>query len=76
MKLIKENLDKISLYTMYFGIIIGIYGFYKIYVSRKDLPIGACPIENNSNIMHISIIILIISIIISFIYDFLNKENT
>lgn len=70
-----KNLEKVSNYTFYGGLLATIYGLYRIFISRKDLAPGACPIEDNRPIMFIAIGLLIISLILSFICDFKIKKN-
>ncbi|WP_066893713.1 hypothetical protein [Clostridium nigeriense] len=51
------------------AIAIFLYGIYKIYTIRKNLPIGACPIDDNRPILYLSIILMILSIIVSYVED-------
>jgi len=71
----KENLEKISTYLMGVGILIAIYGGYKIYSTTAYLPQGSCPIEDNRPVMFVAIGALMMSLILSFVSDIINKAN-
>lgn len=68
------NLEKISNYMMNIGIILSLYGGYKVYDSRKDLPLGVCPIDSNNEILYLALGISTISIIISTISSLKSKN--
>lgn len=72
----KVNLDKISTYLMGIGILIAIYGGYKIYSTTVYLPQGTCPIEDNRLVMFVAIGLLMTSLILSFVSDIIKKVNT
>lgn len=70
-----KNIYKISKYSFYGGILVAAYGLYKIYIDRRGLPLGACPIENNRPIMYIGIALLVISLVLDFVGDFEKRKN-
>ncbi len=53
----------------YLGLLVSAFGLYKIYISRKGLPAGACPIDDNRPILILGISLFIISIVLGFIGD-------
>lgn len=69
------NIGKVINYMMNIGIATSIYSMYKIYDGKKGLPEGVCLINDNSTILYISITILVISLILSVIYDIKNKNK-
>ena len=73
-KSIKKRVNKISDYLMYSGVIVGVYGLYKVIVSRIGLPEGVCPITDNRGVLYLGMILLISSVILSFISDREDKK--
>ncbi|MGG7176880.1 hypothetical protein ACQPU1_04755 [Clostridium paraputrificum] len=73
-KIIKKRINKISDYLMYSGVIVGVYGLYKVIVSRVGLPEGACPISDNRGILYLGMTLLISSVILSFFSDRADKK--
>ncbi|MGG7078207.1 hypothetical protein [Clostridium sardiniense] len=69
------KLSKISNYIMNIAIVVSIYAGYKVFQSRRNLPPGACPVEDNSTLLYVSIAVLILSIILSFISDKVEAKN-
>lgn len=65
----KKNLEKISNYIFYIGLVVAVYGLYKSFISTRGLPPGACPIENNRPKLYLAIILLLLSYIMSYIND-------
>lgn len=71
----KKNLEKISNYIFYIGVLVAGYGLYKSFISTRGLPPGACPIEDNRPKLYLAIGLLLISYIMSFINDRQIKKN-
>ena len=65
----KNKLEKISNYIFYAGVIVAVYGLYKSFISTRGLPLGACPIEDNRPKIYLALVLLLASVIISFIND-------
>lgn len=63
----KINIKKLSNYLMNIGILLCLYSFYIIYSSKKSMPPGTCPIDENNNLLYLSIIISALGFITSFI---------
>ncbi|MBU5292467.1 hypothetical protein FYJ27_02530 [Anaerosalibacter bizertensis] len=72
---VKKNLEKISNYIFYTGLLVAVYGLYKIYISRRGLPQGVCPIDDNRPIMYIAIGLFIVSLVLYTICDFQEKKK-
>lgn len=72
---VKKNLEKISNYIFYTGLLVAVYGFYKIYISRRGLHPGVCPIDDNRPIMYIAIGLFIVSLVLYIICDFQEKKK-
>lgn len=70
----KKNLEKISNYIFYIGLVVAVYGLYKSFISTRGLPPGACPIENNRPKLYLAIILLLLSYIMSYINDRQKKK--
>ena len=51
------------------SIFIALYTLYKIYLQRSQLPKGTCPINTYSDLIYLSIILLVISLIVMFIIE-------
>lgn len=71
----KRNLDKISNYIFYSGLVVAIYGLYKSFISTRGLPPGACPIEDNRPRLYLAIGLLLISFILSYLHDMQKKKD-
>lgn len=71
----KKNLEKISNYIFYIGLVVAVYGLYKSFISTRGLPPGACPIENNRPKLYLAIILLLLSYIMSYINDRQKKNK-
>ncbi|MGG7096506.1 hypothetical protein [Clostridium sardiniense] len=69
------KLSKVSNYISNIAIVVAIYAGYKVFQSRMHLPQGACPVEDNSTLLYVSIAVLILSIILSFISDKFEAKN-
>ncbi|NMA85710.1 MAG: hypothetical protein GX968_00110 [Tissierellia bacterium] len=65
----KNKLEKISNYIFYTGVIVAVYGLYKSFISTRGLPPGVCPIEDNRPKIYLALVLLLASVIISFIND-------
>ncbi|MBO3444598.1 hypothetical protein [Clostridium sp. CCUG 7971] len=63
----KINIKKLSNYLMNTGILLSLYSLYVVYYSRKSMPPGTCPIDENNNLLYVSIIISALGFITSFI---------
>ena len=62
------------IFTMAIGTFI--YGLYKIYTIRRVLPPGVCPIDSNRTILFISIFLMLLSILVSYLEDKLNIRKS
>ncbi|MEG1002356.1 hypothetical protein [Clostridium sp.] len=69
------KLSKISNYLSNIGIVLAIYSMYKIYITKKSLPPGACPIENYNYLLYLTIAIIILSLIIAIISEKIEKNS-
>ena len=67
----------ISFSNMIFIIAIAIfvYGVYNIYIVRKMLPVGVCPIDNNRPILFLGVFFMLISILVSYIEDKIKRNK-
>ncbi|MCR1952577.1 MULTISPECIES: hypothetical protein [unclassified Clostridium] len=70
-----KKIIKLSNILFTIAIVVSLYGFYKIYEVRRDLPIGTCPIEDNRPILYLGIFLMISSIIVSYIEDRQSKKQ-
>lgn len=52
---------------------LGIYALGSTYLKNKDLPPGVCPIDNNRDLIYISIGLLIFSIAFPYIVNMIIK---
>ncbi|MCR2044118.1 hypothetical protein [Anaerosalibacter massiliensis] len=71
----KKSLEKIGNCIFYTGVLVAAYGLYQIYINRKGLPPGVCPVNENRTIMYLAISMFIISLILYTIYDFKEKKR-
>lgn len=71
----KINLNKISNWLFYLGIIVGGLGYYQVYRVKSTLPPGVCPIDDNRWIMFLGVALLLGSVTTSFIADRMKKNN-
>ncbi|GAA0068640.1 hypothetical protein UT300003_01630 [Clostridium sardiniense] len=69
------KLSKISNYIMNIAIVVSIYAGYKVFQSHRNLPPGTCPVDDNRPLLYVSIAVLILSIILSFISDKIEDKN-
>lgn len=51
------------------GIALGLYALVTTYFINKNLPPGVCPVDNNRNLIYISIGLLITSLIFPYIVN-------
>ncbi len=65
----KINLNKISNWLFYLGIIAAILGYYKIYKVKSMLPPGVCPINNNRGTLFVGIFLLVASVITALVHE-------
>ena len=65
----KINIKIISDYLINIGIILCLYSLLVVYISKKSMPSGTCPIDENNNLLYISIFISLLGLILSFISD-------
>lgn len=63
----KINIKKISNYLMNIGIVLSIYSFYIVYQTKKSMPVGVCPIDENNKLLYLAIFMSISGLIMSFI---------
>lgn len=71
----KKSLEKIGNCIFCTGVLVAAYGLYQIYINRKGLPSGVCPVNENRTIMYLAISMFIISLILYTIYDFKEKKR-
>ncbi|GAB6169871.1 hypothetical protein JCM1393_23310 [Clostridium carnis] len=69
------NFNKISNITFYIGIVVSVLGYYQIYKVKSMLPHDVCPIDNNRGMLIAGIILMVLSVITSYIYERKNKKN-
>lgn len=65
----RMNWNKISNWLFYLGILIGAFGYYKIYKIQAVLPPGVCPVNDNRWILFVGITFLVASVITALIYE-------
>lgn len=63
------NIKKTSVYLTNIGIILCLYSLFVVYVSKKSMLPGTCPIDENNNLLYLSIFISLLGLILSFISD-------
>lgn len=63
MKKVLQWTEQITFYT---GLLLAGYALFRIYLSRKGLPPGACPVDDNRIWINLAIACLVVSIILSF----------
>lgn len=71
----KFNWSKISNWLFYLGILVGAFGYYKIYSVRASLPPGVCPVNDNRWILGVGIFMLLSSVVAAYVNDRLEKRN-
>lgn len=54
---------------------LGLYALGSTYLKNKDLPPGVCPVDNNRNLIYISIALLITSLVFPYIVNKLRKDK-
>ncbi len=69
------KISKISNYISNIAIIVSIYAGYKVFQGHRNLPPGTCPVDDNRPLLYVSIVVLILSIILSFISDKIEARN-
>jgi divalent metal cation (Fe/Co/Zn/Cd) transporter len=52
--------------TFIAGISISLYAFVSLYFANKKLPSGVCPIDQKRPLLYLAIILIIVSLILSF----------
>lgn len=57
------------------AISLGVYALGSTYLKNKDLPPGVCPVDNNKNLIYISIGLLITSLLFPYIVNKLRKDK-
>ena len=65
----EKKLKLIENISYYLGLVLAAFGLYKIYMSRKGLAPGMCPIDDNREYLIGGIIFLVISIGVGFYKD-------
>ena len=70
-----KKLLSISNSIFVIAIFIFFYGLYKIYITKQSLPIGTCPIYNNRIILYLGVFFMILSIVVSYIEDGIEKRK-
>lgn len=61
------NTNKISNYLINIGIVMSLFSIYIIYKSKVNMPPGTCPIDENNNLIHVSVFISVLGLVLSFI---------
>lgn len=69
----KERLQKCSNGAFVLAIITAVYAFVQVFLSRRGLPPGVCPIDENRLPMFIAIAFALTSLVLSFLSD---KSNS
>lgn len=67
-------INQLSNTFMVLGICLSGYGLYKVYTIRASLPAGVCPIDNNRPILFFAIGALLISLVLSYLADWMVKQ--
>lgn len=62
----KFDFQKLSDLLINLGLVMSIISFLMIYISRKNLPSGVCPIDENRTILYLSIGISLVGLLLSF----------
>lgn len=68
------GMETVSDILFYLGLIVGGYGFLQIYISKRGLPEGACPIESNIEFIALAILLFMVSLTLSFISDYRKRK--
>lgn len=71
----KVNLNTISNWLFYLGILVGAIGFYRIYSVRAALPPVVCPVDNNRGMLILGVFMLLTSVVTAVIYERQNKKR-
>ena len=66
----------ISNITFGIGVVIGVYAIVRIYIGSADLPPGVCPVDTSRPFIIAAIVVLVISLVFSFLTSVKNKKNT
>lgn len=66
------SIKRISNYLMNIGIVLSVFNIVLIYISKRSLPEGVCPINENNNFILFSIGISGLGLVLSF-FD-MNKK--
>ena len=70
----KKILSYLSYGSLIIGAAIGIYALTDIYLIKRKLPSGICPVTSNKPLIYIAIALCCISFILSF-FETKNKKT-
>ncbi len=68
------EISKISSVVSNIALVIGVMIAVKIGYDRVKMP-NVCPISSNNGLVKIAIVLLLISVVMSFLTDYLKKKN-
>lgn len=71
----KDTLQKWSNRAFILALITAVYAFVQIYLSRRGLPPGVCPIDENRLPVYIAIAFALASLVLSFLSDRRNRRE-
>ena len=63
----KINIARVSNWLINIGIVLSIFSFYVVYKTKKCMPAGVCPIDENNKLLYLSIFISLVGLVMSFI---------
>lgn len=56
----KINIARVSNWLINIGIVLSIFSFYVVYKTKKSMPAGVCPIDENNKLLYLSIFISLV----------------
>lgn len=62
-----NKLKRIEDISYYLGMIVSLVGIVLVYMSRRNLPEGACPVDDYRYILITGIILFLVSLIMGFV---------
>ncbi len=71
----KKNLHLLSNIVFYSAIAVSVFALGKTYYEGSQLPAGVCPVDDNSNLLTVGIILVIVYLVISGIEWWMNKKE-
>lgn len=69
-----DKLRKLEDITYYLGMIVSLLGIVLVYISRRNLPEGACPVDDYRYILITGIVLFVSSLIVGFIRSIKEKK--